>query len=90
MLRFDFTWKAPRGGLAEPHIPCTSLHHAGQRLVFSTCLADCYLLKQAGASRAKESHRADTQHPLKDGKAVLPRGTRLGGSAQPLLPVSVQ
>lgn len=42
--------------------------------MFSTCLADCYLLKWAGASCAKESHQADTQHPLKDGKACPSRG----------------
>ena len=85
--------------LAEPCFSHSLTSRAGQWLEFPMHRVGCYLMKLAIVSRAKESHQADIQHQLKEGKdhcasisqaakrPLFPQKHKGRGLACPLLPV---
>lgn len=63
-----------RPALAEPHFSQALTCRAGHWLEFPMGGVGCYLMKLDTANCAKESHQADIQHQLKEGKdRVFPR-----------------
>lgn len=63
-----------RPALAEPHFSQALTCRAGHWLEFPMGGVGCYLMKLDTANCAKESHQADIQHQLKEGKDhVFPR-----------------
>lgn len=72
-----WSWGCGKGGggeeslgpvLAEPHFSQSLTCPAGHWLEFPMGCVGCYLVKLDTANCAKESHQADIQHQLKEGK----------------------
>lgn len=72
-----WSWGCGKGGgeegrpgpaLAQPHFSQSLTCRAGQWLEFPMACVGCYLVKLDTANCAKESHQADIQHQLKEGK----------------------
>lgn len=103
-----WSWGCGKGGggegrpgaiLAEPHFSQSLTCRAGQCLEFPMGCVGCYLVKLDRANCAKESHQADTQHQLKEGKDHMftrqprdhpcPKSTRHGACSGHLCTSSV-